>query len=73
MQVGEPYTDALDTHDGEERYRPTYATFHMKTKDGRTFWIYAGHCFADEDVCRIPEKDVPGAMLRKLTEEMKAN
>ena len=68
VQVGEPYTDALDTRNGKERYRPVYATFHKKTKDGRTFWIYAGHCFAGDDVNRVPEKDLPGSMLRKLKE-----
>jgi len=68
VQVGEPYADAFDTRDGQERYRPTYATFHKKTKDGRSVWIYAGHCFADDDVNRVPEKDVPGSMLRKLKE-----
>ena len=68
IQVGEPYTDALDTRNNEKRYRPTYTTFHKKTKDGRTFWIYAGHCFAGDDVNRVPEKDIPGSMLRKLAE-----
>jgi hypothetical protein len=69
VQVGEPYADALDTRGGEERYRPTYATFHKKTKNGRTFWIYAGHCFAGDDINRIPEIDLPGNMLRRLVEE----
>jgi len=68
VQVGEPYTDALDTRGSEERYRPTYTTFHKKTKGERTFCIYAGHCFANDDVNRVPEKDVPGNMLRKLKE-----
>lgn len=65
MQVGEPYTDAVDDNG---LYRPTYATFHNRNESGSSFWIYAGHCFAGEDVNRVPEKDVAGAMLKKFME-----
>jgi hypothetical protein len=66
FQVGEAYGDALDERDGIESYKPIYATFHMRQKENRTFWVYVGHCFSGEDVNRVPEKDAAGVMMREL-------
>ena len=70
LQVGEVYTDALDDRSEPDRYRPTYTTFHVKNEAGRRYWIYAGHCFTNEDVNRVPEKDVVGGMLRELKKKL---
>ena len=66
LQVGEPYTDAWDESDGSGQYRPTYATFHMKSNRGRQYWIYAGYCFLDQDVNQVPNKDAVGKMIQAI-------
>ena len=66
LQVGEPYADALDDRGDAGRWRPTYGTFR---RDGSR-WVYAGHCFAGQDVNRIPNKDVAGGMLRELKKKL---
>jgi len=70
LQVGEPYSDAYDERSEQQRYRPTYSTFHKTGKNGRGVWTYAGHCFSDETINRMPEKDVAGGMLRELRKKL---
>ena len=62
LQVGEPYADAFDDRTEPNRYRATYTTF---VKDGG-IWKYVGHCFANDKVNRLPDKDVAGGMIREL-------
>lgn len=66
LQIGEAYADAFDESEGIKRYRATYGTFHKKSIEGRCCWVYAGNCFSDETVNRLPEKDVAGGMLQEL-------
>jgi len=66
LQVGEPYADALDERNNKGCYRATYTTFHKKSDKDYQGWVYAGHCFAGENINRLPEKDVVRSMLREF-------
>ena len=72
LQAGEPFADVFDGRDGQKRYRATYDTFHRANKDGREIWVYDGHCFSDETINRIPERDVAGGMLREVRRKLDA-
>ena len=45
-------------------------TFDVSVDYLKEQWIYAGHCFTGENIDRIGERDLPGAMKRKIIKEI---